>query len=157
MIKLPLPHHRPRAKHKANPYMAPIMLVAGIVLVLQMMWVSDNDYLFAPFSIEKIKCEECDGLGLIRDSREQDAFILCPACFGVGSHYVRRADSDDKLCPACIGMGRLREEDGTWRNCGRCDGRGLIRKKPWIVRGEDLPKVVTNLMLEKSGSVKELP
>lgn len=109
-------------------YTLVVILVGGGVLVGQMFWVQKNQYRFAPFSIERIQCEECGTTGMVPSEKGPNSPLqMCPVCFGVGSHQVRRIDDRDVLCPACEGMGRV--WDGvTSRTCRRCDGRGLIRK-----------------------------
>jgi len=117
----------PISKGHQNAYMAVVVMIGGAVLVAQMFWVKKNQYLFMPFSLDRVKCEECGGTGMIpKDDTPNSPLMLCPACFGVGSHQFRRVDKSDMLCPACEGMGRVPEADA-WRTCRRCDGRGLIR------------------------------
>lgn len=149
----PLPPRRPGVPRmygakprKKNPYLYPVLLLSIGVIVAQMIWLQGNQHLFRPFSIERIKCDPCGGVGVKRSVDDQDVLVMCPACYGVGHHLVRRLDGDDNLCPPCMGLGRL-EEEGRWRACNRCEGRGLIRSIPWSTRPED--------MFEKTG--QQLP
>lgn len=120
-----------------NPYLIPIMLVAGGVLVAQMFWLQKNDYMFRPFALERITCDLCKGLGVVRDRSDEELLRMCPACYGVGSHTIRRIDAEDYLCPACRGMGRVPDDEPqTWRMCRRCEGRGLVREAPWMTTRE---------------------
>lgn len=121
-----------RASSPQNAYILAVMLVGGIVLVGQMFWVKKNQYRFMPFAIDRVKCEECGGTGLVpQGDKANTPLVVCPSCFGVGSHQFRRVDDRDVLCPACEGMGRVPEPGSeAWRTCRRCDGRGLIRTEP---------------------------
>jgi hypothetical protein len=135
---IPVVRRTPRhAQPRASQYLMPITVLAVLVLVGQMMWLNKHDYMFKPFSIERIRCDNCGGTGVVRDEKDDSFVILCPVCFGVGGHYVRRVDGEDRLCPACSGLGRLDAGDGP-RTCKRCDGRGLMREAPWTSRpGQD--------------------
>jgi hypothetical protein len=115
------------ANRQRTAYIAAVTLVGAVVLVLQMIWVSKNQYRFAPFALDRIPCEVCGKTGLVpADESSNSKLVMCPACFGVGSHTIRRVDEHDVLCAACEGMGRV--DDGTgWRTCRRCEGRGLVR------------------------------
>jgi hypothetical protein len=115
----------------------PVVIVVGIVVLFaQMYWTNKNPHLFMPFSIDRVRCVLCSGIGVQRDPSDNSRLVICPSCFGVGYKAIRRVDKDDALCAACGGMGRVEEDDGkTWRNCRRCDGRGLIRETPWFVSG----------------------
>ena len=114
-----------------------IFIFIGIVaLVLQSRWVAKNqDKFMGSFTVfihtERIKCEHCDGTGLLQINDDPPQMDICPVCFGVGGHTIRKHGERDNLCPACTGMGRiLDEETGTAHTCRRCDGRGLIRIEP---------------------------
>ncbi len=129
---MPAVQRRPMRARRANPYMIPVLLVAAGVLIAQMFWLKKNDFLFRPFQLERITCDNCGGTGVVRDGRDDEILRLCPTCFGVGSHNIRRIDAEDRLCPACVGMGRVKDEGAEeWRTCRRCDGRGLTRIAPW--------------------------
>jgi hypothetical protein len=118
---------RVRPRGQQNAYILAVMLVGGLVLVAQMFWVKQNQYRFMPFAIDRVKCEECGGTGLVSpEGPANTKLVMCPTCFGVGSHQFRRVDEYDSLCAACEGMGRVQDGD-TWRTCRRCDGRGLVR------------------------------
>jgi len=118
---------RVRVRNSQNAYIMAVMLVGGLVLVAQMFWVKKNEYRFMPFAIDRVKCEECGGTGLISPEGPANTKLeMCPTCFGVGSHQFRRVDEHDSLCAACEGMGRVQDGD-TWRTCRRCEGRGLVR------------------------------
>lgn len=111
----------------------PVVIVVGVlVLIAQMYWTGKNPQLFLPFSIDRVRCVQCSGVGVQRDPQDSSRLVVCPSCFGVGYKAIRRVDKDDALCPACGGMGRVEDVDG-WRTCRRCDGRGLIRETPWFV------------------------
>lgn len=127
------PRHKKR-KMREQPdsrrslYVLGVAALCGLALIAQFRWVSKNQFRFAPFSVERIRCDACRGLGMIS---EEDAtgirrLFLCEACFGLGGHPIRRVDEFDQLCPACIGFGRVEDGDA-WRWCKRCAGRGLIR------------------------------
>ncbi|MGD9874151.1 MAG: hypothetical protein AB7T27_07740 [Kiritimatiellia bacterium] len=109
----------------------PVIIVAGIVLMLQSQWTKKNQRLFKGIGgLERIACQYCRGTGAImnEESGDQTEVIYCPVCYGVGFRFLRRLDKNDKICPACGGLGRLQDlESGHFRTCGRCDGRGLIR------------------------------
>lgn len=119
-------------KAKATPdrqksaYTLLIAVLGGLVLFLQWRWLGENRHLFAPFAIERIECEVCGKTGQIPKPGANNELEMCPACYGVGYHTIRRFNEAEVLCPACLGMGRLEDEDGAWRTCRRCDGRGLI-------------------------------
>jgi hypothetical protein len=121
----------PTGTSKSVNYAVPVAMFAVVLLIGQMFWVMRNEHLFLPFSIDRIRCEFCGGTGVVKQHREGGTLLLCPLCFGVGSHHIRRIDDKDSLCAACEGMGRL-SEDGMWRTCRRCDGRGLVRDAPWF-------------------------
>lgn len=130
MLIQPRPRRVTYVRHQAKPlHLAAIILVGGGVLVAQMFWVTKNQYRFAPFAIDRIKCELCGGTGLVPEGDKANApLVLCQACFGVGVHYIRRVDENDVLCAPCEGMGRVPEGE-EWRTCRRCDGRGLVRRE----------------------------
>lgn len=111
-------------------YILGIVAACGLALIGQTYWVSKNKVRFAPFAIERVRCDECKGLGLVSRPSADDSkrLVMCEACFGLGSRQIRRIDDEDSLCPACVGFGRVDSgDDGTWRWCRRCGGRGLIR------------------------------
>lgn len=120
-----------RPKHDARRpfYIAGVVAVCGVALIWQMFWVTKNQYRFAPFSIQSVRCEVCNGSGLISLPSEEGAnrLYMCEACFGLGSHLIRRVDEYDVLCVACAGFGRIEYEYG-WDWCKRCGGRGLTRR-----------------------------
>lgn len=130
-----IPQSSRRRKMREKPdsrksfYVAGVVAMCGIALIAQVFWVSKNQYRFAPFSIQSVRCEVCNGTGLISQPVQGGAnqLFMCEACFGLGSHLIRRVDGSDLLCPACAGFGRLETEDG-WDWCARCGGRGLIRR-----------------------------
>ena len=133
MIKLPKARRRkPPVKSDARRSIAilAIVVVGGATLFLQMYWVAKNQFRFTPFAIERIRCEECSGVGMVsrEDAEGVKRLHLCEACFGIGNHAIRRVDEHDVLCPACVGFGRVEREEGGWRWCARCDGRGLVRR-----------------------------
>ncbi len=134
---LPRRSYAPR-KRNSNPYMIPIVLVGAAALIGQMFWVQGNQHLFRPFSVDRLKCEHCGGVGVVRHQGDDTVLVLCPACYGVGTHWVRRVDEEDKLCPACVGSGRVEEDNGDWRPCRRCEGRGLIRDQPWSTKRTEM-------------------
>ncbi len=119
------PAHDPRR----TLYILGIVALCGVALIGQTYWVSKNRVRFAPFAIERIRCDECKGMGLLsqRDAEGVNRLVLCEACFGLGSRQIRRVDDFDLLCPACVGFGRVEEGEGAWRWCRRCEGRGLVR------------------------------
>jgi len=121
-----------QARHqKRNSYVAPVALLVLLFLVGQSIWLSDNKHLFSPYALQRINCENCARVGTVRDPDNADINRMCPACFGLGHHMLRRFDEQDVLCIPCGGMGRVNEE-GAWRVCRRCDGRGLYRaNKAW--------------------------
>lgn len=119
-----------RRDHRRNQYVAPVAMLVFLVLIGQFFWLSDNREMFTPFAIARFPCDMCAKRGTIRDAGDQQIVKMCPACFGVGSKMVRRFDANDVMCAPCGGMGRL-EEDGVWRTCQRCDGRGLHRADDW--------------------------
>jgi hypothetical protein len=130
MIPLPRRRRKEQTKPWRTAYGAAVLAACGAVLIGQMFWVSKNQHRFLPFAIERIKCDECKGNGLMStvDSEGFKRLRLCDACFGLGVHQIRRVDSHDVLCPACVGFGRVEDEEGAgWRWCRRCQGRGLIR------------------------------
>jgi hypothetical protein len=136
MFKAPSLHIGPRHRGtRGDPrrplYILAIVAVCGVTLILQVVWTAKNKHKFAPFAVERVKCEACRGLGVISKLDDQGVrrLHMCEACFGVGVRHIRRMDEYDALCPACAGFGRLEDEDGTWRWCGRCDGRGLVRRE----------------------------
>lgn len=124
-----------RPKMRDDPrrsmYILAVVAVCGVTMILQIFWTAQNKHKFAPFAIERIVCDHCRGLGVIskRDHRGVQQLQLCPACYGIGARQIRRVDDDDVMCPACVGFGRIEEENGFWRWCRRCDGRGLIRRE----------------------------
>ncbi|HMO51170.1 MAG TPA: hypothetical protein PKE26_13505 [Kiritimatiellia bacterium] len=115
---------------KKNNFILPVALLVGLFLIGQAYWLSSNRHMFAPFAISRISCDTCAKVGLVRDAADSRITRMCPACFGVGYHTVRRFDEQDVICVPCGGMGRL-EEDGAWRTCQRCSGRGLHRRDEW--------------------------
>jgi hypothetical protein len=137
--RLPGKVYQPR-KRASNPFLIPIVLLGAAALVGQMFWLQGNQHLFRPFSLDRLKCERCGGVGVVRQAEDDSILVLCPACHGVGSHMVRRLDEEDKLCPACSGIGRIPDEEGPWRTCRRCDGRGLIRDQPWSTKSTEMFK-----------------
>jgi hypothetical protein len=130
---IPDPRRIRRPERKAPSYLGPIALFAVVLLIGQMIWLNKHDYMFRPFSIDRLSCDVCGGTGVARDAADEDILVICPSCFGVGSHYIRRIDKSDRLCAACGGMGRVKAE-GEYRTCRRCDGRGLTRDAPWRSR-----------------------
>ena len=131
--------YRPRQR-SANPYMLPIILLGGVALIGQMFWLQGNKHLFRPFSVDRIKCEHCGTVGVVRSKEDDGILVLCPACYGVGAHWVRRVDDEDLLCPACVGAGRVEDPDGSWRQCRRCEGRGLTREHAWSTKSTEMFK-----------------
>lgn len=138
MFRAPSLHIARRVRREAirndprrSMYILAVVAVCGITLILQIFWTAQNKHRFAPFAIERIICEHCRGLGVRarRNEKGIQQLLLCPACYGVGARQIRRIDEDDVLCPACVGFGRVEEEEGSWRWCARCDGRGLIRRE----------------------------
>lgn len=124
-------HRKMREKpdSRKSLYLAGVVAMCGIALIGQMFWVSKNQYRFAAFSIQSVRCEVCNGSGLVSLPADDgvNRLFMCEACFGLGSHLIRRVDDNDVLCPACAGFGRV-ESDGVWASCKRCGGRGLIRR-----------------------------
>ena len=120
---------QPRQRRK-NVFIAPVGILVVLFLVGQAYWLSQNGYLFAPFALSKVDCDYCQKLGVVRDEQNPRIMKMCPVCFGVGHHQIRRFDKEDVLCSACGGMGRF-DEQGVWRSCKRCDGRGLHRINDW--------------------------
>ncbi len=114
-----------------NNYLMPVAALSMLFLVGQAYWLSDNRHMFTPFAINRVDCLTCVKVGVIRDPHDSRVTRICPACFGVGYRTVRQFDTNDVLCVPCIGMGRVQEEDGQWRTCRRCDGRGLHRADEW--------------------------
>ena len=110
-----------------SAYILLITLVGGLVLFMQWQWLGQNRYLFAPFAIQRIECDLCGKTGRVPKPDANNQLEMCPACYGVGYHTIRRFDDREVLCAACLGLGRLEDQDGSWRTCRRCDGRGLIR------------------------------
>ena len=115
---------------RRNNFVMPVAMLVMLLLVGQAFWLSRNSHMFAPFAVSRIDCETCAKLGTIRDPDNARIRQMCPACFGVGFKNIRRFDDQDVICLACGGMGRL-EENGQWRNCLRCGGRGLHRAGDW--------------------------
>ena len=122
-----------------DPLMAQVVIfifIAVVALILQARWVAKNQDKFMGslmifMHLERIKCEHCDGAGLLQIKDDPPQMDICPVCFGVGGHTIRKYGDHDDLCPACVGMGRIYDEDtGTAHICKRCDGRGLIRTGP---------------------------
>lgn len=132
---IPIPEYKSRMRERPDSRRSMVILgvvaICGLTLVGQVFWVAKNQFRFAPFAIERIRCEECAGVGMISrpDSAGVKRLHLCPACFGLGSHQIRRVDEDDVLCPACVGFGRVQDAAGGWRWCKRCGGRGLVRRE----------------------------
>lgn len=130
---IPMPEYKSRMRERPDSRRSMVILgvvaVCGLTLIGQVFWLAKNQYRFAPFAIERIRCETCAGVGMVSrvDADGVTRLHLCPACYGLGSHQIRRVDDNDQLCPACVGFGRV-EENGQWRWCRRCDGRGLIRR-----------------------------
>jgi hypothetical protein len=133
---MPIARRTPRSQPRTSSYILPIALLAVLVLFGQMIWLNQHDYMFRPFSIEKLRCEVCGGTGVVRSEPDDTVLAICPVCFGVGGHHIRRIDKEDKLCSACTGMGRVQGEDGA-RTCRRCDGRGMVRDQPWTSRAKE--------------------
>jgi hypothetical protein len=131
---------------KRNQFVAPVALMVTLFLVGQAYWLSKNSYIFTPFSITKIDCDNCFKVGVVRDEENSRIMKMCPACFGVGSHTIRRFDEQDVLCVACGGIGRL-ESHGEWRFCNRCNGRGMHRMNDWkkIVEVEEAEEINNQL------------
>lgn len=138
MFKAPSLHIGPQVRRpvrREDPrrwmYILAVVAVCGVTLILQIFWTAQNKHKFAPYAIERVVCDHCRGLGVLskRDKQGVQQLHLCPACYGIGARQIRRMDEDDVLCPACGGFGRVENEDGSWRWCPRCDGRGLIRRE----------------------------
>lgn len=127
-------HRRPPTpeKNRSGIYALIVILLGAVLVIFQGVWVSRNKALFQRGVVlelvtEKIDCDYCGGLGMIRDPAYPTQMYLCPLCFGVGSHVVRRITDRDTLCPVCGGLGRVLDEPtGYAQTCPRCDGRGLI-------------------------------
>lgn len=117
----------PKRDAKKTAALFVVIVVGGLTLFGQMVWVSKNQHMFKPFSIERIRCHPCEGTGVLPDPARNNANRMCGACFGIGYHMVRRFDEADVMCPACEGLGRVQAEGEDWRTCRRCDGRGIIR------------------------------
>lgn len=116
---------------RRSMYILAVVAVCGVTLIGQVFWTAQNKHKFAPFAVERIRCDHCRGLGVLSQSDEKGGrqLQMCPACFGLGSRQIRRMDEDDVLCPACGGFGRIEDDNGEWRWCRRCDGRGLVRRE----------------------------
>lgn len=150
---IPMPRYkkmREKPDSRRSIYILGVVAICGITLVGQVFWVAKNQFRFAPFAIERIRCEECGGSGMISrpDSNGVKRLYLCEACFGIGSRQIRRVDEDDVLCPACIGFGRVEDENG-WRWCKRCGGRGLVRREnaPPPSYQPPIPRYSTNVQI----------
>lgn len=117
-----------RPDSRRSLYILGVVAICGLTLIGQMFWVARNQFRFSPFAIERIRCDACKGTGLISSADELgvNRLRMCEACFGLGGHQIRRVDEHDMLCPACTGFGRV-EDEGGWRWCRRCNGRGLMR------------------------------
>lgn len=122
-----------------DPMMAQVVIfvfVGVVALVLQNRWVAKNQDKFLGsltvfMHVERIKCEHCDGTGLVKIKDDPPQMDICPVCFGTGGHNIRKYGDHESLCPACGGMGRIYDEEaGAARTCKRCDGRGVIRIEP---------------------------
>lgn len=116
--------------NRRNSYVAPVAMLVMLFLIGQAMWLSDNQHMFAPFALQRISCDHCNKIGTVRDADDSRINRMCAVCFGLGYHMIRRFDEQDVLCIPCAGMGRI-EEDKVWRNCLRCDGRGVYRIEAW--------------------------
>lgn len=117
---------------RRNSFVMPVAMMVIAVLAGQAFWLSRNSHMFAPFEVIRIDCDHCTKFGTVRDPDNPRIRAMCPVCFGVGYTSVRRFDELDVVCLACGGMGRIDDqEDGTWRTCRRCDGRGLHRANDW--------------------------
>ncbi|MCS6771707.1 MAG: hypothetical protein NZ740_06730 [Kiritimatiellae bacterium] len=128
-IRRRIPRRRPIRDSRRTASILAVVAVCAVTVVLQIFWTARNTHKFAPFSLERISCDACAGLGVVSVPKPEGGrrLEMCPACYGVGARQVRRFDEFDRLCPACAGTGRVENEDGTWRWCERCGGRGLIR------------------------------
>jgi DnaJ-class molecular chaperone len=115
-----------------------------LFLVGQALWLTQNKYLFAPFSINRVDCLHCQKVGVVRDAQDNSIMKMCPQCFGVGYHMMRVFDEEDIVCAACGGMGRT-DISGAWRNCERCEGRGMIRLDDWTKVVDVEPGAVNNV------------
>jgi hypothetical protein len=136
MFKAPSLHIGPRRRRARDDprravYILAVVVACGITLILQVFWTAENRHKFAPFAIERVRCDVCRGLGVLSKPDEKGGrqLHMCPACFGLGARSIRRMDEHDALCPACVGFGRVEDEDGSWRWCRRCDGRGFVRQE----------------------------
>jgi hypothetical protein len=119
-----------RGQRGRNRYIAPVAALVMFILIGQVFWLSSNRDMFSPFSISRIPCATCAKFGMVRDEVDSSIMKMCPVCFGIGYNTVRRFDELDGICAACGGMGRV-DEDGAWRTCNRCDGRGVHRLEVW--------------------------
>lgn len=128
---------------RQNYFVAPVAFLVILLLVGQAFWLSRNTHMFAPFAVSRVDCENCDKLGTLRDPNNSRIRLMCQACFGVGYKNIRRFDEQDVICLACGGLGRL-EDNGIWRNCLRCDSRGLHRAGDWkeIVELLEVPELI---------------
>lgn len=132
-------HHiyqRNRASTRSRTMLYGAIVIAAIpfLILLQSVWVSQNQSLFQSSILERqtrsIECDHCGGLGFIPDQQDPSKRHICPLCYGMGGHLIRKFDKKDKLCPLCGGMGRvLDEETGEAEWCPRCGGRGVIRER----------------------------
>ena len=120
------PGNKPPNRQR-SAYIFLITMVGGLVLFLQWQWLGQNRYLFAPFAIQRVECDLCGKTGRVPKPDANNELEMCPACYGVGYHTIRRFDESEVLCAACLGLGRLEGQEGFWRTCRRCDGRGLIQ------------------------------
>lgn len=113
-----------------NRFVAPVAFLVLLILIGQAFWLTENRALFSPFAIDRIPCDKCARRGTVRDAADSRIVTMCPVCFGIGSHMIRWFDDLDVVCAPCGGMGRV-DEEGVWRTCRRCDGRGLHRANDW--------------------------
>ena len=138
----------PRAAHKTNRYIGPVMVLCVAALVAQIYWMQTQaSRAVRPAAVEGLdpelidklrtklitlyECEFCLNSGLQDDPETPGARILCPICFGVGYHAARRISDDERMCLACSGMGRRPlEEEGPVVFCPTCDGRGMVSTQP---------------------------
>ena len=130
-----------------NRYIAPVAFLVMLILLGQAFWLSENRTLFSPFAISRVPCAKCGKFGMVRDEADTSIMKMCQVCFGVGYHAVRKFDDLDGLCAACGGMGRV-EEEGAWRTCRRCDGRGVHRLDDWKKVMPVEPAAVTTNVLK---------
>jgi len=115
---------------RKNSYVIPVAFLVILFLIGQIFWLDSNRHMFMPFSIAKLDCDYCTKLGIVRDPNDSRIMAMCQVCFGVGYKMIRKFDELDVVCAACGGMGRI-DEDGRWRTCQRCDGRGIHRADDW--------------------------